>query len=1112
MSALFHKTAKALSLAMLLGLWACQTEDPAAEDQIITSAASQLDFRFKLLDSTQTGIDFSNDLEVDLTLNIFNYLYYYNGGGLAAADFNGDGLQDLLFSSNLGAERMYLNQGEMKFQAWDNSGIDGGANSWSTGLSVVDINADGLMDVYLCQVGKYRELDCRNRLFVNQGNDESGHPLFEEKASEYGLDFQGFSTQAGFFDYDLDGDLDCYLMNHSLHHNGTFGQRTKFIDQVSDVSGDRLYRNDDGKYVDVSREAGIMSSVIGYGLGLSFADFNLDGYPDIYVGNDFHENDYLYINQGDGSFRELIAEQMAHSSRFSMGVETRDLNGDLFADVISLDMLPEDPEILKRSEGEDALDIFNFKLGYGYAHQYARNCVQINNGFGRFAEMGRYAGVFATDWSWSALVFDMNLDGTEDLFISNGIPKRMNDIDYIDFMSGNDLQYKIQFDQLTDQDAQAIERIPEIKLLNKFYLGADELQFEDVSEQVESTRISYSNSALALDLDGDGDEDLVCNNIAQSAFVYENQTEAGKSLSVLLKGSKENPSAIGTKIIAFDAGRRQLREHFPLRGFQGSSLGREVLTVTGEKLDSVLIIWPDGSYLMERSISPGEHTFSYQPGLPIFDYSTLKREVSFEIKSEGLHPKADHVENPFVEFNREVLIPHAVSTEGPALAVGDVNGDGLEDVYVGSAKRKHPGIFIQKPDASLEHLYQPAFMLDSIYEEVEAELADFDLDGDLDLIVATGGNEYRLNSHYTSPIIYLNDGSGVFERSNWLDEFHLTAACLVLWDFDSDGDPDIFLGARAEPWYYGPMPRSVLLRNDTKGKFVDCTDQFLPDQGRLGLVTDASLIEREGKQSLIYCSEWGGSAGLEYQGDKKSMKSWDLGAKPGLWRSIYVEDLDGDGLQDVILGNQGLNNRYEASASEPLRLYLGDFDGNGNPEQLLTYYLQGKEIPFHNKKELEKRLPFVRKRFVSAASFAKADLKEIFDPESLEDVLEVHQLASRIFYQNRDGFEGHDLPWEMQDSPLQAYASHDFNGDGNLDLLCFGNFYEANVQMGRYDADLGKIILNDGERKLKVAAVKNQRDFAQARNLESIKIGAKDSWILVNNGSEAEIISVEHVK
>ncbi|MGB4961023.1 MAG: CRTAC1 family protein, partial [Saprospiraceae bacterium] len=633
---------------------------------------------FELLEEERTGISFSNDLTSNLEKNIFNYLYFYNGGGVGAGDFNNDGLIDLFFVGNQVDSELYLNLGGLKFgKQSSNVGIKNDS-SWCTGVSVVDINNDGMLDIYVSTVSNLMGLKGQNKFYICKKIDQSGIPFYEDEAKEMGLDSSGYGTQAAFFDFDMDGDLDLFQLNHSTHKNNTFGQRSTFANTINPMSGDRLYRNDDGKFIDVSKLAGINQSSIGYGLGIVVSDINMDGYPDLYIGNDFHENDYYYVNNGNSTFTERLTEQMGHTSRFSMGVDAGDINNDGFPEIVSLDMQPEDPYILKKSEGEDAFDIFNFKLGYGYNHQYAQNALQLNNKNGTFTEIAAFAGVHATDWSWSSLFSDFDNDGWKDLFISNGIPKRMNDIDYINFISQSEVQWKISMDHMEEKDLELIDQIPEIKLSNKFYKNGGNLKFLDLEKVIKNNKVSYSNGAITADLDNDGDLDIVTSNINDKAFLYENKTCdnnlcSNESIKISIKGPAKNRNAIGAKLIIFTGEAKRVYEKFPTRGFMSSMETPLIVAKDGwATADSILLIWPDNTFEYITDRNPSDVSITYRPLLPKFDYNSLLRSDISKLTVQDLtnYSKLNfaHRENPFVEFNREPLIPHAVSNEGPAIA------------------------------------------------------------------------------------------------------------------------------------------------------------------------------------------------------------------------------------------------------------------------------------------------------------------------------------------------------------------------------------------------------------------------------------------------------------
>ena len=1036
---------------------------------------------FNLLTPSRTNIDFSNELPTNLDLNILNYMYYYNGGGVGVGDLNNDGLMDCIFSSNLGAEKVYINRGDLSFEdVSEKVKVDGGLNSWTNGVSIADINGDGLLDIYLSQVGKYRKLDCRNKLYICQSIDDQGIPIYKESAEEYGVDFRGFSTQAGFFDYDNDNDLDLFLMNHSLHHNGTFGQRSDFLNTYDDVSGDRLYANEGGQFRDVTKESRIHSSVIGYGLGLAFGDLNNDGWTDIYVGNDFHENDYLYINQGDGTFVDECTTQIKHTSRFSMGVDIVDVDNDGDQDIISLDMLPEDPIILKESEGEDALDIFNFKLRYGYNPQYARNALQLNQGDGHFQEVGAYAQVHATDWSWTPLFFDMDMDGFQDLFISNGIPRRMNDIDYINFISGNDVQYKIQFDHLEEQDLSVLDKIPEIKLPNYFYRGNSQLQYEDISSQVGSAVPSYSNSAAYADFDNDGDYDLICNNIADKAFFYEN-TSSAPTVRIDLKGPKGNAFGFGAKIVADYEEKQITREYHGVRGFQ-SSMVSQVLIPRAD-LKNVSISWPGGK--------TENKTYNAADSLFVFNYIDAKDDISTKILAKTTTTlKAEmHEENKFVEFNREPLIPFSTSAHGPALAIADINNDGLDDYYLGSAKRKKAKLMFQNTAGLMSEQQLFGLSQDSIYEEVDALFYDLNADGYKDLIVATGGNEYRLNSEFTEPLLYWNKNGKLHRDTSAFKNVNLTASSISIEEYDNK--PLLFFGARAYPRSYGePAPSALLTYDLSTNTFKDLTSEMLPNGGQLGLIRDSEFADINGDQipELVIAAEWKPITVYAIKGNK--FVANEIDDRSGWWNSVSLVDIDGDGDKDLFAGNLGLNSRLKASKKEPVRMYFNDFDDNNIKEQVLSYYVKGREIPFSNMMELQKQIPSIKKKFVYAEDFAKSSLGEILGSDKINSskVFEANYFESTLYRNDKGTFVKIEIPKEVQYSTVNAVQYADVNGDGKQDIFLGSNYHYCNVQMGRYDADNGSILLSSQDNKYTYQHIIGAPLQGQVNNLSLIKI------------------------
>ncbi len=1088
---------------------ACKSDDKKAAQEPL----------FKILEEKETGISFSNKLTPTPAFNMFNYMYFYNGAGVGAGDFNKDGLIDLFFASNQQQNKLYQNTGNLKFKDITMEAAIPRDTGWSTGVSVVDINNDGWLDLYICRVGNYESLQSRNQLLINQGADKNGTVHFINKAKEYGLDFSGFSTQAAFLDYDQDGDLDMYLMNHSLRFNGTFSERSTYANTFDSLSGDRFYRNDNNRFKEVTKSTGINSSIIGYGLGIAISDINLDGYPDIYIGNDFHENDYLYINQQNGTFSEELTSRIMHTSQFSMGVDVADINNDAWPEIISMDMLPADPYILKRSLGEDAYDVFNFKIRHGYYYQYERNNLQLNRGTGMFSEVGLYAGVFATDWSWAPLWVDFDNDGLKDLFVSNGIPKRLNDIDYVNYVSNEELQQKIRSNNLEDKDMLLINKFPEIKLPNKFYRNTGNISFDDMEGHIENNKKTFSNGAVYADLDNDGDLDIVVNNVDDPALIYQNKSNDKKDqsyLNIQLKGPVENINAIGAKLLVFAAGEVRAYEKYPVHGFLSSMEIPLLIGLVNTKADSILLLWPDNSYQLVKP-TPGQFNVevTYKPGLPAFKYMVLTdrlpnttRAFTDITNKTGLQYK--HIENPFIEFDREPLIPHMVSREGPALAIADANGDGLEDVFIGSSKENKPAIFFQQPNGTFYHSRQPALDADSMFEETDACWVDANKDGFVDLIVASGGNEYYGEDEHLTPRVFLNDGKGNFtKKKEAFNKLYLTASCVLPYDFTGDGYPDLFIGGRAVPWEYGQSPKSYLLENDKSGGFKDVTSKYSPEISKVGFVTSSRWfdMDKDGDMDLIISLEWGGIAA--FVNEKGLFTKKMITNKKGWWNFAIPLDVDGDGDIDWIAGNLGLNSRLKASENEPVRLYYYDFDGNDKKEQVLTYYLQGKEIPFANKEELQKQLPGLKKKFLYAEDFAKATLKDLLGADNLAkaELLSVDYFSNALLINEGNyKFSIKALPWQAQLTPYYDGVSINANNDSLPDLLLLGNFYENNIQMGRYDADFGTVLINRGGGKFDYQMVNGLSIKGQVRHVKKIKLGNEEAFVLAKNNDSLQII------
>jgi len=1079
-------------------------------------------YGFELLSSEKTGIDFSNTLKSTKDFNIFYYMYFYNGGGVGAADLNNDGLVDLCFTANQEANKIYLNKSDMKFEDITEKSNFKGGKGWSNGVSIVDINQDGMLDIYISQVGDFEVIKGHNLLFICKEITKEGIPVYEEKSKEYGLDLVVFGTQAAFFDYDLDGDLDMFQLNHSVHQNGTFGRRALFDGTYHPLAGDKLFKNNNGKYTEVSKSTGINSSALGYGLGLAVGDIDFDGYPDMYVGNDFHENDYLYINQKNGTFLDKMESSMMHTSQFSMGIDIGDLNNDAFPEIISLDMLPSNYEILKKSEGEDMYSIFKYKIRQGYNYQFARNNLQFNNGNGTFSEIGMYSGVHATDWSWSPLFTDFDNDGLKDLFISNGIPKRMNDTDYIKFVSDDVVQEKIRNKNFDENDPGLADKLPEIKLFNKFFSNQKNLVFKDMEGAVKNDKVSYSNGAIYADLDNDGDLDIIANNINEKAFVYENLADKkpvkNDFIRLYLKGAKGNLNAIGAKCLVFKKDKIESYEKFPVRGFQ-SSMEIPFNIGLGKKtdVDSLIVIWPDNKYqVMKVSGFKDSLNLTYTNDLPLFDYQKFKAKkntkdsYTYEDIAAKLGVNVRHEENNFVEFDRNSLIPFEVSADGPALAIADINHDGLEDIFVGSSKKFRNHLFLQTTSGVFKESIQPDLVRDSTYEEVDAQWADVNKDGHPDLVVATGGNEYSNNSEYQMPRIYLNDGKGnLSAKQDAFSNVFVTASCIVPFDFTGDGILDLFIGGRAVPLNYGELPKSYLLKNDGSGKFIDVTSQYGKELSTIGYVKNAKLadLDKDGDPDLILALEWDGICMMENQG--KIFVKKMLTDRKGWWNFTVPYDYDGDGDMDILAGNLGLNSRLKASKEQPVRMYINDYDKNGRKEPILTYYLNGKEVLFPTKLEIEKQMPFIKKKYIYATEFSKATIADIFGKDKLEEaqILEADYYESVILVNDGKGnFKLKPLDYRAQWSSYYDAQVIDANGDKLPDILMMGNFYNCNIQMGRYDADFGMILINKGNCDFAPQPINGLQVKGQVRKLREIKLKNGSAIVAARNSDTLLVI------
>ncbi|HEY5919197.1 MAG TPA: VCBS repeat-containing protein, partial [Chryseolinea sp.] len=814
---------------------------------------------FSKVSSSQSGIHFENTLVDSDDFNIIEYLYFYNGGGVALGDINNDGLTDIYFSANQQSNKLYLNKGDFRFEdITSSSGVEGAGN-WKTGIAMADVNGDGFLDLFVCGVGKYKKFNGRNQLFINNGD-----LTFTDRTDEYGLDFQGFSTQSSFFDYDNDGDLDMYLVNHSVHTRRSYGYATLRHEHDS-LAGDKLYENEliptgKGHFKDVTLQAGILNSQIGYGLGVGISDLNGDGYLDIYVSNDFNENDYLYLNQKDGTFKQELEKSIPHSSRFSMGNDIADFNNDGMSDILTLDMLPKNEEIIKTTAGEDAYEIYEFKLHYGYHYQVSRNALQLNRGCDNndnlmFSDIATMAGVEATDWSWAPLLADFDNDGNKDLFVANGIVGRPNDLDYINFISRDSAQHYFS-------DQKLVEQMPSGKVPNVFFRNNADLTFQDVSKTWIGNEPSLSNGAAYADLDNDGDLDLVVNNINDKAFVYRNDlpSDASNFLRIKLEGEGANRFGVGAKVKVFTGKKILLFEQIPSRGWLSSMDYTMHIGLGNASVDSIIIQWPDRKTQVLKSVKSKQTIVAKQSAATPRNSVAICHGEGRTLLLEQTNFHYKHKENSYTAFNVERLIPHMLSTEGPKISIGDVNGDNLEDFFVGGSAGQAGAIFLQGKNENFRRSSQRYIDEDSLSEDVDAAFVDVDGNKTLDLIVVSGGQEYRTNEKNLYPRLYLNDGHGSFVRpSKNLPPIAINASCVKPADIDGDGDVDLFIGARVVPGQYGVDPQSRLLINNGLGEFKDETSRLRSkNNGELGMVTDAIWIDidHNDRVDLMVVGEW----------------------------------------------------------------------------------------------------------------------------------------------------------------------------------------------------------------------------------------------------------------
>jgi enediyne biosynthesis protein E4 len=1023
---------------------------------------------FKLIPPQETGVFFENTLSPNQNNNILEYDYFYNGSGVGAADFNNDGLVDLFFNACQEEVKLYLNMGDFKFQdVTASSGII--AEGWGSGVSLVDINNDGWQDIYLSHAGLHHS---PNQLFINQGQQVGGAVKFSEQAKTWGLDFKGFNTHAAFFDYDRDDDVDLYLLNHGQDKLNQNYPKVKQVNGLS-PSNDKLFRNDGKKFVEVTVEAGITTE--GYGLGIAIADFNNDNWPDIYVANDFAYDDLMYMNNQDGTFTESAMKSLDHTSQFSMGCDVADFNNDMLPDIIVADMMPGDNERQKLMSPGTTNDVFNLSLQRDYLPQYSRNVLQLNRGMdekgrAKFSEIGQLAGVSKTDWSWTALFADLDNDGWKDIFISNGIPHDITNSDFVSYRANELSKQGFDYNQVKKKLLEKIELLDAVDKPNFVFKNNTDLTFTDKSEPWDLDNKGFSNGAALADFDNDGDMDMAVSNLNAPAFILKNQSERLLNHHYLnLKFTGHLSAGIKVKITCDS--KAQFIEHNRYRGFLST---QEDLVHFGMGKDSIVdkieIIWPDGNH-QELSNVQGNQTLvvTYKPESKLHRPAVIppNASVAKPLFKEALPALIDfiHQENTFEDFNIDPLLPHRLSRNGPCMAVGDLDGNGFEDLWIGGPAMIAGRIFMQQGGGKFHSVEMP----DPGYEDAGGLFFDADNDKDLDLYVVSGGSEYNPFTATYQDRLYINKGKGRLAlREQAIPTEGASGSCVVANDFDKDGDLDLFVGGRVTPSRYPVSPESFLLENDGKGTFKNVTREKCAALKNLGMIT-ASLwsdYDNDGWSDLIVTGEWMGieifrnDHGIFQRMEKPIPKT-----KAGWWFSLASGDFDSDGDIDFIGGNLGLNNNYHVTDSFPLTMYANDFDGNGKIEPIISYYNSGIEYPLADRAKVASVLPVIKKKFDTYSKYAKAEFSQLFAPDLIKQSLILKATTfSSTYIENKGNneFVLRDLPIEAQFSAVQSMHVKDFNRDGTLDVLLAGNFYSPDFRTGRYDASCGLLLIGDG--------------------------------------------------
>ncbi|MDN5202198.1 VCBS repeat-containing protein [Fulvivirgaceae bacterium BMA10] len=1056
-------------LFVLIVVFGCSNDRPDSDVVDEENVPS----RFVLLPPEQTNVDFQNILTEGLNTNVLMYEYFYNGGGVATGDLNGDGLIDIYFTSNMGDNKLYINDGNMQFRdVTAISGTSGRPGPWKTGVTVVDINGDKQLDLYVCYSGALPDAKRTNQLFINQGTNSIGIPIFSEQAEKYGLASQAYSNQIYFFDYDRDGDLDALLLNHNPKSLPLLNEAStrKFLDIDDPLKGVRLYRQDNGYFKDLTKESGISGSQLSYGLGIGITDFDNDGWSDFYISNDYAIPDYLYMNNHDGTFTNTLHESLGHNSQFSMGNDIADVNNDGLQDIVTLDMLPEDNRRQKLLLSPNNYSKFDLNVRSGFHYQFMRNMLQLNNGNGTFSEIGQLAGISNTDWSWAALIADYDNDGWKDLFVTNGYHRDYTNLDFINYMDN----YVATKGRLVREEVlDILAQMPSSHIVNYIFSNEEGYTFSNRTKSWGMDHPSNSNGASYADLDNDGDLDLVVNNINKPAFIYENESNKygeNNFLQVVLNGVGLNTQGLGTRVTVWYKGLTQSVEQYHARGYL-SAVSPTLHFGLGDipEIDSLLVVWTSGKKQLLKNIKVNQKLTLHEQNAqadnnPKREAKTLFDEIPSPIKFQN--PKID-----INDFKRQPLLISGMSFSGPCMAKGDVNGDGLEDVFVGGAKDQSAAIFIQQKDGQFIDRPIAAFQADRHSEDADAVFFDANNDGNLDIYVASGGYHTLLpNDTLLQDRLYINDGEGNFLRDyKALPEMLMSKSCITVNDVNKDGYADLFIGGHVIPGRYPEIPDSYLLINDGNGRFRDLISSMAPELQNFGMINDAVWmdINQDEEKELIIVGEWTPVSVFAIENGKLINRTLTYFDKlySGWWNKIEVADFNNDQKPDLIVGNVGTNTQFKVSDEEPAEMYFKDFDNNGAVDPLFCYYIQGSSYPYLTRDELLGQLVGLRSRFTSYKSYADATITDIFNEEELSNAgyLQANHMETSLFICGENGrFELKALPLEAQYAPVNAITVLDYNNDGNKDMLLCGNNSHTKLRLGRFDANYGMLLKGNG--------------------------------------------------